>query len=246
MINEKELKIGEVFPINEKLAGIVPMATSTEQKALTANIMENGLNEPVVLWRNEIVDGRCRQLACKLAGVAVRAIELGNELTEEDVLIWVKGANTRRNLTMAQKIMVASKESFNEGSKSLDYIAESWAIGRRSLTMANYISKARPKFIEPLLNGLTVPIIDAKGKHKQTNKITAIYHHIKREEEDVTEVPSYEWCADDHIRTQAGRDWFYDFIKETATTNVKVMMELVVRANDKFKDDNSDQYHTHT
>jgi hypothetical protein len=241
----KELKIGEVFPINEKLAGIVPMAIPVEQKALTANIMENGLNEPVVLWLNQIVDGRCRQLACKVAGVAVRAIDLGDELTEEAVVEWVKGANTRRNLTMAQKIMVASKESFNEGSKSLDYIAKSWAIGRRSLTMANYISKARPEFIEPLLNGLTVPIIDAKGKHTQTNKITAIYHYIKREEEDVTEVPSYEWCADDNIHTQAGRDWFYDFIKETATTNVKVMMELVVRANDKFKDNKTVIPHSH-
>ncbi|MFT6900429.1 MAG: ParB-like chromosome segregation protein Spo0J [Colwellia sp.] len=245
MTNEKELQIGEVFPINEKLAGIVPMATPAEQKALTANIMENGLNEPVVLWLNEIVDGRCRQLACKLAGVAVRAIELGDELTEEEVVRWVKGANTRRNLTMAQKIMVASKESMKEGSNTLSDIAKSWAISRRILAMANYISKARPEFVEPLLNGLTVPIINAKGKHTQTNKITAIHAYIKREEENVTEVPSHEWSANDNIYTQAGRDWFYEFIKETGTTNVKVMMELVVRANDKFKDDNTVIPHSH-
>jgi hypothetical protein len=239
MRNEQKLKIGEVFPINEKIAGIVPMASSAEQKALTANIMENGLNEPVILWLNEIVDGRCRQLACKAAGVAVRAIKLDDERTEEEVISWVKGANTRRNLTMAQKIMVASKESLKEGSKSLTDIAISWAIGRRILTMANYISKARPEFIEPLLNGQTVHIIDAKGNQAQTNKISAIYAHIKREVEDVTEVPSHEWSANDNIHTQAGRDWFYEFIKETGTTNVKVMMELVVRANDKFKDDNT-------
>ena len=30
----KELKVGEVFPINEKLAGIVPMAIPSEQEAL--------------------------------------------------------------------------------------------------------------------------------------------------------------------------------------------------------------------
>jgi ParB-like chromosome segregation protein Spo0J len=237
MTNENKLNIGEVFPINEKLAGIVPMAIPLEQEALTTNIKENGLREPVVLWRGGIVDGRCRQKACTLAGVAVRAIDLGDELTEEEVVRWIKGANTRRNLTMAQKIMVASKESMKEGSNTLFDIAKSWAIGRRSLTMANYISKARPEFIEPLLNGSTVSIINAKGKHTQTNKITAIYAYIKREEENVTEVPSHEWCANDNIYTQAGRDWFYAFIKETDTTNVKVMMELVVRANDKFKND---------
>lgn len=245
MTNETELKIGEVFPINEKLAGIVPMAILVEQEALTANIKENGLREPVVLWRGDIVDGRCRQKSCTLSHVAVRARHLDEDLTEEEVVEWVKAANTRRNLTMAQKIVVASKESSREGSRSLDYIAKSWAIGRRSLTMANYISKARPEFIEPLLNGLTVHIVDVKGNQAQTNRISAIYAHIKREEEDVTEVPSHEWSANDNIHTQAGRDWFFEFIKETRTTNVKVMMELVVRANDKFKDDNTVIPHSH-
>jgi len=235
MTNEKTLKIGEVFPINEKLAGIVPMATPAEQEALTANIMENGLIEPVVLWLNEIVDGRCRQLACKVAGVAVRAINLGDELTEEEVVRWVKGANTRRNLTMAQKIMVASKESFNEGSKSLADIAKSWAIGRRILTMANYISKARPEFIEPLLNGLTVPIINAKGIHAQTNKITAIHAYIKREKEGVTPTDTHSWSAELYINTQAGKDYFFEFIRETNTTDVRVFEPIAHWINERFK-----------
>ncbi|MCJ8296741.1 MAG: hypothetical protein MJK15_20285 [Colwellia sp.] len=240
MKNIIELKIGEIFPINEKLAGIVPMATSAEQEALTANIMENGLNEPVLLWLNEIVDGRCRQLACTLAGVAVRAIELDDELTEEEVVQWVKGANTRRNLTMAQKIIVASKESFKEGSKSLDYIAKSWAIGRRSLTMGNYISKARPQFIEPLLNGLTVPIINAKGKHTQTNRITAIYTYIKREEEDITPTDTHTWTADLYINTQAGKDYFFEFIGETNTTDVRLFEPIAYWINEKFKAEETD------
>jgi hypothetical protein len=239
MKNEKELKIGEVFPINEKLAGIVPMATSAEQEALTANIIENGLNEPVVLWRNEIVDGRCRQLACKLAGVVIRAIELDDELTEEEVVRWVKGANTRRNLTMAQKIMVASKESLKEGSRTLTDIAKSWAIGRRILTMANYISKAKPEFIEPLLNGLTVPIINDKGKHTQTNKITAIYAYIKRKDEGITPTDTHTWTADLHINTQAGKDYFFEFIKETNAKDVRLFEPVAYWINERFKAEES-------
>jgi len=235
MKNKKELKIGETFTINEKLAGIVPMAIPVEQEALTANIKENGLREPVVLWRGDIVDGRCRQKACTLAEVAVRAVDLGDELTEEEVFQWVKGANTRRNLTMAQKIMVASKESLKEGSRSLDYIAKSWAIGRRSLTMANYISKARPEFIEPLLNGLTVLIINAKGMHTQTNKITAIYAYIKREEEDVTPADTHTWSADLYINTQAGKDYFFEFIAETNTKDVRLFEPIAYWINDTFK-----------
>jgi hypothetical protein len=235
MKNIKELKIGEVFPINEKLAGIVPMAITVEQEALTTNIKENGLREPVVLWRGEIVDGRCRQKACTLTRVAVRAKYLDDDLTEEDVSTYVKSANTRRNLTTAQKIMVASKESFKEGSKSLTDIAKSWAIGRRILTMANYMSKARPEFIEPLLNGLTVPIINAKGKHTQTNKISAIYAYIKREEEDVTPTDTHTWSVDDNIRTQAGKDYFFEFIGETNTTDVRVFEPIAHWINERFK-----------
>jgi hypothetical protein len=242
MTNKKELKIGEVFPINEKLAGIVPMATPAEQEALTANIMENGLNEPIVLWLNEIVDGRCRQLACTAAGVAVRAIDLDDKLTEEEVVRLIKGANTRRNLTMAQKIMVASKESLKEGSKSLTDIAKSWAISRRILTMANYMSKARPEFIEPLLNGSTVPIINAKGKHTQTNKITAIHAYIKREEEDVTPTDTHTWSANLYINTQAGKDFFFEFIRETNTSDVRVFEPIAYWINDNFTAEESNNY----
>ena len=239
MKNIKELKIGEVFPINEKLAGIVPMAIPVEQEALTANIKENGLREPVVLWRGDIVDGRCRQKSCTLAHVAVRARHLDEDLTEEEVVEWVKAANTRRNLTMAQKIMVASKESLKEGSKSLDYIAKSWAISRRSLTMANFISKARPEFIEPLLNGLTVSIIDAKNRHAQTNKITAIYNYIKREEEDITPTETYTWSVDAHINTQAGKDCFFEFIKETNAKDVRLFEPIAYWINERFKAEES-------
>jgi hypothetical protein len=235
MIILKELKIGELFEINEKLAGLVPMAIPAEQDALTLSIIENGLKEPVVLWKNKIVDGRCRQKACKSAGVAVRAKDLDDELTEEEVSSFVKTVNTRRNLTTAQKIIVASKESFKPGSKSMSDISKSWGISRAILTMANYVSKNRPQFVEPLFNGLTVDIIDAKNNAVKTNKISAIHAHIKREEENVSKKSSYEWTADSHINTQAGKDWFYEFIKTNSIKNIDVMMELAHRANDKFK-----------
>jgi len=236
MIIVKELKIGESFPINDKLAGIVPMATPTEQEALTKSIMENGLKEPIVLWRGEVVDGRCRSKACLLAEVPIRARDLDDELTEEEVAVFVKSVNTRRNLTMAQKIMVASKEYLKQGSKSLDDVAKSWGISRRILASANYISKKRPDFVEPLFNGLTVDIIDVKGNATKTNKISAVQAYIKRTEESCKEEPTYKWNADIYIKTQAGKDWFYSFIKRNGITKVEVLMELAERANEKFKE----------
>lgn len=238
MIIVKEMPVGQGFPINQKLAGLVPMAVPSEQESLTLSIAENGLQDPVILWRGEIVDGRCRQKACITLGIPVRAKDLDDDRQEDDIATYVKTVNTRRNLTVAQKIMVASKESCKTGSRSVGDIAKSWGVSRAILTMANFISRKRPEFVEPLFNGLTVPIVDAKGNDTVTNKISAIHAHIRREEEEVTEEDTHDWCANDHIRTQAGKDWFYDFVKETGTTNVKVMMELAARANTKFVNSN--------
>ena len=107
------LEVGEKFPINEEMAGIVPMASDKEQIALNDDIAANGLREPVVLWRKEIVDGRCRQKACIIAQRPIMAKELDDSLTEDEVRIFVKSVNTRRNLTATQKIISACKDSFN-------------------------------------------------------------------------------------------------------------------------------------
>ena len=50
----------KTYPINEDLAGLVPMANEAEQLILKNEIKEeNGLLLPVVLWRGHNVDGRC-------------------------------------------------------------------------------------------------------------------------------------------------------------------------------------------
>ena len=53
----------KALPIHE-YAGLVPMASEKEQVALTIDIKANGLREPILLWRGEVVDGRCRMKSC--------------------------------------------------------------------------------------------------------------------------------------------------------------------------------------
>jgi hypothetical protein len=213
MIVTKELKVGESFPVNEKLAGLVPMACKAEQLALSLSIMENGLEDPVVLWRGEVVDGRCRSIACMSVGVPIRGRDLDDELTEDQVAAYVETVNTRRNLTLGQKIMIASKAHGKPGSKSLSSIAESWGISSRILVMANYVSKHRPEFVDPLFNGETVSITDKNGAFVDTNKISAIHASIRREEERVVvKTSNYGWQVEDYIKTQRGLDYFYSTI----------------------------------
>ncbi len=232
----KQLKPGQAFEVNEELAGIVPMANMAEQAALTEDIRENGLREAVLLWRNKIVDGRCRQKACLATNTPVRAKDLNDDLTEEDVMVVVKSLNTRRNLSPTQKLISACKETFNpKNSKSVKELALAWGISGTLLKNARYIYTERPEFIDPLFNGNSVTIVGSNGKETQTNKISAIYAYIKREEENANRNDEHGWNPDAQIKTQAGKEWYYSqlgIIGKDTTVHIKML--LSEHANLKF------------
>lgn len=230
------LEAGKKFPINDKLAGIVPMASEKEQIALTDDIAKNGLREPIVLWRNQIVDGRCRQKACNLAMKPIMAKELDSNLTEDEVRIFVKSVNTRRNLTSTQKIISACKDSMeNNDSRKVSDIALSWGISETLLKNARYIYIKRPEFIRPLFEGMSVEIVNQNGVDTITNKVSAIYAHIKREEQSIMEDDKHGWNEDSNIKTQAGKDWYYAQIKLIKSTCPIMKMRLAELANYKFE-----------
>ncbi len=232
-----ELREGQAFEVNEELAGIVPMANMAEQAALTEDIRENGLREPVILWRNKIVDGRCRQKACIATGVRIKAKELDDDLTEEDVMVVVKSLNTRRNLSPTQKLISACKETFNpkNKAKSIIGLAKAWSVSHTLLKNARYIYTERNEFIEPLFQGGCVTIVGSNGKETQTNKISAIYAYLKRLEENATRNDDHGWNPDAQIKTQAGKEWYYDqlgIIGKDTTVHIKML--LSEHANLKF------------
>ena len=195
-------------------AALVPMANAVEQDALTKDIKDHGLREPIVLWRGKVVDGRCRLKACKALGERIRIKELDDELDDAAVKAFVKSVNTRRNLTTTQKIMSACRVSLDkDNTLKLQDIAESWGISFSILKNARFIANNAPEYIIPLFNGEAVNIYDAKGNYITTNKITAVWAHIKRKLENVKEDDRHGWEEDSYIKTQAGKDWYYEQIR---------------------------------
>lgn len=241
-----EVKIREVkyggFPINQELAGVVPMALPNEQEALTADINANGQRDPIILWRGQVVDGRCRQHAILTLGNRdIKYRELDSDLTEDEVRVFVKSVNTRRNLTMTQKAMVAAKDYLKGNGKNRNKTAEAWGISTTVLDNAIKIATDYPQFIEPLFNGLSVEIEDKNGHTIQSNKITAIYAYVLRVSEKLkaqtADSDDHAWSANSYITTQAGKEWFYEFIKLHNIKNVDVMKEIARSANSQFKED---------
>lgn len=219
------------FPINHKLAGLVPMAIETEQVALTNSIKEHGQSEPIVLWRGEVVDGRCRQKALTLLQRNILYKELDDGLSEEDVRVFVKTVNTRRNLTTTQKGASAAKE-WSAGKLSIKKVAASWGISSGILDNAVWILKNYPEVLEELFNGNSVLIVDQSGKDVLSNKISSIYASLKRVKEEVVVDEEYGWKADSFIKTQAGKDWYYKIC--VGIDKVEVRMALAELANYKF------------
>ena len=227
------------FPINEELAGLVPMAMEAEQIALTADIAKNEQREPIVLWRGKVVDGRCRQLALTTLGKHIMYRELDSNLTEEEARIYVKSVNTRRNLTVTQKIMSACRASLLPNADKVANVAKSWGISKATLENARYIARHRPEMVEPLFNGKTVKIVNAEGKEVESNKITAIYASIRREMEKVNEDTQHGWKEDSYIKTQKGKEWYYNQVREL--TDLSTRMMIAELANYKFKEEKVDE-----
>jgi DNA modification methylase len=163
---------------------LFPELPKEELKALADDIKANGLRNSVVLYHGQILDGRNRLAACKIAKVKPTFIEWSGTGSPTE---WVISENLiRRHLTSSQRAVIAAdllpmleKEakdrqrlSQGRGEKVAKSLATSSgkasiAAARIAKTNSTYvetvkaISKAAPELIEKVRNGdLSIP--DAK------------------------------------------------------------------------------------
>lgn len=90
-------------------AKVFPLLSTDQLEALAADIQANGLNHSIVLDKhNRILDGRNRNAACQLAGVAPKYTTF--EGTDAAALKFVISENIhRRHLDESQRAMIASE-----------------------------------------------------------------------------------------------------------------------------------------
>jgi hypothetical protein len=87
-------------------AAAFPLMPDAELAALAEDIKANGLAQPIVVFRGQVLDGRNRLAACERVGVAPRFIEWDGDGSPT---AWVVSANLRRrHLTESQRAMVGA------------------------------------------------------------------------------------------------------------------------------------------
>jgi hypothetical protein len=88
------------------LAEIFPLLSDDGLQALANDIAEHGLLDEIVLYEGEILDGRCRYLACDRVGVAPKF----HDYVGDDPLGFVISRNVhRRHLTTIQRTFAAAR-----------------------------------------------------------------------------------------------------------------------------------------
>jgi hypothetical protein len=87
-------------PLCEKL----PALTASEYQMLVDDIKAKGLQRPITIYEDQVLDGRHRYLACKDAGVDPRF----DEYTGSDPIGFVASSCVHRSLTSGQRAFIAA------------------------------------------------------------------------------------------------------------------------------------------
>lgn len=144
------------------VAELFPMLSQNELQGLAEDIKENGLQQPIVIQGDVLLDGRNRLEACKIVGVEPEFKEFGGE----NVFEFIIGANLhRRHLNESQRAMIAARlANMRSGARTdrpnpnLDEVSLGRAagllnVGRSSVADAKFIDRESPELASKVKNG---------------------------------------------------------------------------------------------
>jgi N6-adenosine-specific RNA methylase IME4 len=160
-----------------EIANLFPMMQPDELADLVADIKVNGLIEPIILYEDQILDGRNRYLACGEAGVKPRFEVYSGD---EPVSFVISKNLKRRHLNGSQKAMIATEirpaleeearkrqahgmtapgktlvelvPEASDGSSS-DKAGEVIGISGQYVSEAEKIKREAPEYVKPIMDG---------------------------------------------------------------------------------------------
>ena len=104
--------------VDPEFRALIPPLTKDEYNQLEQNVLAHGCRDPIVLWRNKVIDGHNRFKICLRHGIEYETVKLRFPFREE-VKLWILDNQLgRRNLTDAMRIELAIRKLEYMGQKS--------------------------------------------------------------------------------------------------------------------------------
>jgi hypothetical protein len=99
------------FKIDGEFRALLPPLTDEEYKALETSIRNEGLREPLLIWKERgiLVDGHNRRTICKKYKIKCRTREMSFKSREDVKLFIWENQEGRRNMTTFQRIEATLK-----------------------------------------------------------------------------------------------------------------------------------------
>ena len=141
------------------LTALFPPMAAAQYAALKDSIAVQGLLEPLLVHRGEVIDGRHRWQACQELGVEPRIQLLPDDA---DPLACVLARNAaRRDLNPSQRALIAARLSLDSprGRPAVQAAAGSWTVGQAAAQLA--VGARSVKRARALLQGARPDLVAA-------------------------------------------------------------------------------------
>jgi hypothetical protein len=178
-------------------AEIFPLLEGEEFDQLVADIKAHGLHEPIVVYQDQILDGRNRYRACVAAGIEWQSIRY----TGDDPLGYVISLNLRRrHLNESQRAIVAAMlATLRQGARtdlspigemSQAQAAELLNVGKRSVERAKIVlNEGTPELVQAVQTG-ALAVSDAVERIRRGIVTGVAMHPYSERGVDLYETPA--------------------------------------------------------
>lgn len=133
------------------LSNIFPMQSAHKIRQLVNDIKSNGQKLPILLFGNQLVDGRNRLLACFLGGTEPRFEQLPEDTNLESLVFSLN--LDRRELNKSQWAAVAALSLADKSEDRAVEVAKRFGISRSLLFDAQYVLRINPAIFEKIKMG---------------------------------------------------------------------------------------------
>jgi hypothetical protein len=172
-------------------AGIIPPLCPEEYRQLEENLLSEGrCREPIFTWRGTIIDGHNRYAICQKHGIPFDTTPIHFSNKNEATLWIVNNQLSRRNLTDAARIELATrKAAFQPGVKRKN-IARAAGVSEQTVYRYMKIKEiADPHLLKQVQDGTTKIHAAYKMLEVETKTVTTLF-----EDKYATEIyKSVDW-----------------------------------------------------